>query len=148
MIAAGSATAIFADQAYKQEPKSIKTPLSTLSTTPGKTSQDRTVCYDYAMRSENLFAWPALLLLILGTCNYFFSFIFVLGFHKYHSAQYLMPAIDQVNCEISGSLVLTVYSVLLVMSTGTVVFLNYVLSFLYKLVHLLSTALLCPIYTT
>lgn len=42
--------------------------------------------YDYWMRTENLFSWPALVLLILGACNYLFSFIFALGFHRYHSA--------------------------------------------------------------
>ena len=32
------------------------------------------------------------------------------------------------------------------MTTGSAVFLTYLLSFLYKLIHLLSTALFCPIY--
>ena len=102
-------------------------------------SERLTVSYDFWMRTDALKTCSSVVLLTLGICNFCFSFIFALGFQRYHESY-----IDTVDCEIAGALSLLSYSVFLVMPTGIFCLTIYALVAFYKLSHLV-TSLLCPL---
>ena len=100
-----------------------------------QTQQERdTVSYEFWLRSKSLKTCSATILLTLGLCNYFFSFIFALGFQRYHSSLDTLPL--EGNCEIAGALTLLCYSVFLVMLSGSWCLLVYSISAFLKILHL------------
>ena len=103
-----------------------------------------TTAYDYWARSSSLWTCSAILFLVVAIMNYFFSFAYLSAFWRYREAKDMVPELDGQNCEIPGMFILTVYSTLLVFSTGTFCILVYLVAFLYKIVHLLCS-LICPI---
>ena len=113
---------------------------------PRNNGERKTVDYNFWLQNDHLRSWPALSLLIVSICNFVFSGIFALGFQRYHST-ILMPAIEQVNCEIPGSFMLATYSIFLVLSTGTICLAVFLFSLLYKITFLVAT-LICPVRLT
>ena len=100
--------------------------------------------YDYWARSSSLWTCSALLFLVVSLINYVFSFAYVSVFWRYREAKDMVPELDGQNCEIPGMFILTVYSTMLVLSTGTFCIGVYLCAFLYKIVHLVMS-LVCPI---
>ena len=100
--------------------------------------------YDYWARSSSLWTCSALLFLVVALINYVFSFAYVSVFWRYREAKDMVAELDGQNCEIPGMFILTVYSTMLVLTTGTFCIGVYLCAFLYKIIHLVMS-LVCPI---
>ena len=88
---------------------------------------------------------PSLILLLLASANYIFSFRFKSAYAEYQLALNQSSAIAEI-CAIAGAQTLANYSLVMVHGVGSFVLCMYTLAFLLKFVYM-GTTLLCPICT-
>ena len=138
IICAGSATIYQADRLFKQKlEEKNKNPIQA-------GTQRETIEHEFWLRFDTLKTYSSLLLLVFGILNYFFSFFFALGFHRYHSS---LDHQSRVNCEVAGAFPLISYSVFLILPSGSMCLIIYILAGFYKIFHL-ALLQICPVRIT
>lgn len=111
---------------------------------PRNTFGRNLTCYDYWVRHEAIKGVPGLALLVLAIANFIFSFAFLWKFRAYGSALDSHANLENISCEVAGSLTLALYSLCLVLVPGLLIVTIFMGSLVYKL-FFVFTLLICPI---
>jgi len=93
-------------------------------------------------------SWSGIAFLCCAIANYLLSLVYIGEFLRYKDARMLVASelIGQ-DCELPGMITILTYSSFMVLPSGSFCVLVYLLTFLYKIFHLLAT-LICPISLT
>ena len=108
----------------------------------------KNTAYDFQLRRESIKSVPAKVLFVLAFINYAFSFAYNEGYESYLEASAAKwNGNDEIGCVIPGAYVLSMYSFVLVMGSGSLVVCFFVASGIFKITHLLSLQC-CPVSIT